>query len=138
MTLMKRRRALIGANKSRIKPTLVNGVYKSTVTVTNGNTVDFRPLPQGTNVTIPLTHPITANQSIALMTSSVLVKNIHWYAVIQNVGNKQINSTAKPSANRWYEIQQSGTVTALIFVTSEAGYNHTAEFSLKIDGEVVF
>lgn len=141
MTLMQRRRALMGAQK-KVKNGLVNGVYNSTLTVTNETTIDANPLPFNKYTTVPLIKPVHVNQSVAMMRNGLgsdSNRTVGWYALIDGQRARLNSGTDNFYPNTWYEANTSGELTAIVSLgIAGNGYYCTDTYSVKVDGEVIF
>lgn len=138
MTLMHRRRALMMAGEEKESIHLVDGVYQNSTTVTNGNHIDMNPLRFNGYTTIPLTKPIEVNQSVGIMRDGKYYQQtIAVYAVVNNA-RVRLNSANYFNANTWHSHEASGTLTAISFLGTANGFTLEANYSLKVDDEVIF
>lgn len=118
---------------------LVDGIYQSTTTVSDGNHINMNPLAFNKYTRIPLNKPVHVHSTVAMKRDgSTYNQTIAWYAIVDGSRIKINNSATRPSPNTWYQASAAGTMTAIEFLGQTNGYKVDAIYSIKIDDEVIF
>lgn len=137
MSLMDRRRALMAEQKKeRIR--LVDGIYRSTTTVSGGNHINMNPLVFNKFTRIPLNKPVHVHTTVAMKRDGdAYNKTVGWYAIVDDSRIWINRNSDKPYSNTWYQASATGTMTAIEFLGTTDGYKLDATYSIKIDEEVI-